>query len=533
MNKLSPLDQIFYLLDMSGMPVMMCGAMIVDPTDSPYPLDGKILADHIAARMEKIPLMRQKVAQDVLKIGNMKLVDDPGFDVKNHISIARLKQPGGYKELTEHLGEFSAQRLDLSRPLWQYEVIEGLEGGRFAVAIHIHHCILDGVGATEALGSVWDTKPVPAEQPSSGAWQVKEGPTPFSLLWDAVNENAERMYVNTPAFLLKSSSSLLNLLVKKLAANPDEEKKPTPDHRVKVPKVHKTSLNPSKLSSKRAISYVEFPLKQIKMLGRHYGCSVNDLMILFSSYALQHYFETIGEPIDFDLVTALPINTRKSGDPSHGNKLSAARLSLHNRIEGIEERLHAIVRDTAAIKQPKKSDGGISSSVDGGALMGLFSPLILEGLIYGVVKFNLMEKLPLLNFAITNVPGYPVPIYIAGARQISTVPMAPIADTAGLTITISSTDSNVVIGFHGCGEAIKDKELFVDGAQSSFEALIKAAKLEPVASDKMATTPKETHPTKKPAAAAKAATASTKDVAASPAKKVKKSATARRPRPTA
>jgi diacylglycerol O-acyltransferase len=112
------MDQAFYKLEAGGMyPVLMAGAMILDVAGSPYPLNAKMIADHLAARMEKVPLMRKKLVQDALRIGNMQLVDDPSFDVRNHITRTVLPAPGGYRELTDCLGEFSAQRLDLSRPM--------------------------------------------------------------------------------------------------------------------------------------------------------------------------------------------------------------------------------------------------------------------------------------------------------------------------------------------------------------------------------------------------------------------------------
>ncbi len=150
--KLSLLDQAFFKFEEAGMtPSPMGGAIILNPKTADWELSGEDIANHLAARMEKIPLMRQKPLQDKLKLGSIRLVDDPNFDVQNHISVTRVKRPGGYRQLAEHLGEFSQKPIPTDRPLWQFEIIEGLRGGKFAVATHIHHGILDGVGAVEAI----------------------------------------------------------------------------------------------------------------------------------------------------------------------------------------------------------------------------------------------------------------------------------------------------------------------------------------------------------------------------------------------
>lgn len=488
MSRLNLMDQMFYKVEQAGLsPVYMGGAMVVDPATSPYPLDSRMLADHIAARMERIPLMRKKFAQDPLKIGSLRLVDDADFDVRNHITHTRLPAPGGYRELTDCVGVFAAQRMDLSRPPWRYEVIDGLERGRVAVAFHMHHSILDGVGATRALGSMWSTEPVPAEKPSQEAWQVEATPTPFELLRDALRENAERLYVNTPTFLWKSATPLLKSLLKSLTARMKLKPAATGDDKVVVPKAIKTSLNVARLSAKRAVSYVEFPLDEIKALRRHYDCSINDLVLLLNSCAMEHYFRSIGETIDFDLVAGMPINMRKAGDESVGNVLAMGQISLHNQIADIEQRLAAIVSDTRAIKRTARPGDEEVSAIDGRELMGLFSPLLLDALLYGVVKLNLLEKSTTFNVVITNVPGSPVPMYLAGARQVGMVPTAPAGDTIGLTITASSSESLLAFGYNGCGEAIRDKELFVEGARNGFLALKKAAGMMPESTAKRAT----------------------------------------------
>ncbi len=482
MTKLSLMDQVFYKLETGGIsPVYMGGGMILDPGDSPYPLDGKSLADHLAACLEQVPVLRQKLVQDRLRIGDMRLVDDPEFDIRNHITRTVLEAPGGPRELNEYFCEFSAQRLDLSRPLWHFEVIEGLEGGQLAFASHLHHSLMDGMGAMAVLGGLWDSEPLPAEQPTDPAWAAEDEPTPFELLREALRENAERMYTKTPALLRKSGGPVLKAGLNALLDNLKTRLNASESTRdiVTVPKVRKTSINVDRLSSRRVISRVNLPLDQVKALRRHYDCSINDLAILFNSYALQHYFETIGEAIDFDLVTGIAINTRRKGDHSLGNSVTPARLSLHNRITDIEERLRAIVHDTTLIKSAANREGGSegdrASPLDGKELMGLFSPVVLDALVYGVVKFNLLSKVSLLNTCITNVPGSGLPMYIAGARLVGMVPMAPVFDSVGLTITVSSTDEHLVMGYHGCGEAIQDAELFVQGARNGFEALAKAA----------------------------------------------------------
>lgn len=147
MTKLSRFDQLFYKIEKAGLPPLyLGGAMILEPAKASHAVTAEIIADHVAARMEKIPLMRKKIVQDSLRIGSVRLVDDSNFDVHNHITVRTLPAPGGYKEFTAALAEFSETPLDLKKPAWHYELIDGMEGGRMALAIHVHHAVMDGLG---------------------------------------------------------------------------------------------------------------------------------------------------------------------------------------------------------------------------------------------------------------------------------------------------------------------------------------------------------------------------------------------------
>lgn len=476
MDRLTLFDQIFYKLEAGGVsPLYMGGAAIIDTTGSPYPLDAEAVASHLAARLEQIPVLRKKLVQDKLRIGDMRLVDAPDFNVNNHITRAALPAPGDYDQLTGYMAEFSVRRMDLTRPLWHCEVIDGLENGRIAIAIHLHHAIFDGVGAQQVLSSMWSQEPVPPEKPSDKAWQVEDEPTPFELQRDAVLENLERVCIKTPKALLKNGRPALKAALSAIKGRIEKSAADTDDKPL-APKAKKTSLNGRGLSSKRAVSYVELPMDEVKALRAALNCKINDLTLLLNSCALEHYFREIGEELDFDLVCIMPVSIRKPGDEGGGNAVTAARINLHNQVPDLAKRLDAIASGTEAVKraqQDKVENAG--PGVDGGEIMGLVSPIVLDVAVYGAVKANLMSRAPLpANLIISNVPGAQAPMYFSGAKEVGSVPMAPVNDMMGVTGTITSVAGKLIIGFHGCGEVVKDKELFTEGVRMAFDELKKA-----------------------------------------------------------
>lgn len=506
MKRLGFLDQAMFKLEEGGMsPLYMCGAFVLDCADSPFPVDRKTVADHLAACMEEVPLMRQRLVQDPVKVGDLRLVDDPDFDVRNHISYHTLPAPGGYDELTEALGDFSVTRMDLSRPLWHSRVIDGLADGKIAVASHIHHSILDGTGAMKALGSVWSSEPLPGRKPRSKPWPAAAMPGPLQLLGNAVLENMNRLYIQAPRFVWKNTGPILRNVSTQLTKRIHITDRTGGDKDQKPVTVHRTSLNVAPLSASRVVSYLELPLKEVKALHKSFNCSINDLVLLINSYALEHYFATIGEQIDFDIIAGMPVDLRSKDDDSAGNALAFTRVNLHNTVAGIRQRLQAIQEETTAIKRsvkPAKSPDRPGAGIDYKALSTLFSPLALDALVYGIARFNLMDKATVLNVTIANVPGPQVPVYIAGARLHSQIPMGPCADSLALNMTVSSTVDYLVFGYHGCGETIRDKELLVEGARRAFQSLKQAAR------QRRRPTARRVSPGKRSKSAAKSATRS-------------------------
>ena len=480
MSELGLLDQAMFKLEVAGMsPMYMCGAFILETADSPYPVDSAILADHVAACMEEIPLMRRRLVQDPLGIGNLQLVEDPQFDVRNHISCTSLEAPGDYKALMAKLGEFSGRRLDLDRPLWQFEIIDGLKGGRIAIAAHIHHTIMDGKEGLRVIAAMLSDKPAAGRKPRKQSRHRRVPRGPISLVGDALRENLRRLYIEAPRVAWRNAGPIaragFRALSKRVSAR---------DQRAvgKSVKVHRTSLNVAPISARRVVSCLELPLAEVKTLHRAFDCSINDLVLLFSSCALEYYFARIGEAVDFDLIAGMPVDVRAKDDTSAGNALSLARVSLHNTIGDIRERLRAIHDETAAIKKTVRHTGdtaGTEPEIDLKGLESLVGPVLLDAASRAIVKFNLLDKATFINLGISNVPGNQIPPYCAGARVRTLIPLAPPMDSLALAITVTSTSDHLVLTYHGCAETLGDTELLVEGARRAFQSLQKASPRRP------------------------------------------------------
>lgn len=465
MIKLGLLDQLFYQLDASGMaPMIMQGASVLDPSTARHPLDGDALAEHLAARLSKIPLLRQKVVRDPLRIGNLRLVEDPNFDVREHITRATLPPPGDVDALLGHLERLSVQRLDLRKPLWRFEVIDGLAGDKLAISTKMHHSILDGVAGIRAVSSLYDAEPRPPERlPRAPRRRKLREPSRLGLVRGALGDVASQLIAG-PRFLSRNSAGLVRMLGGAL-----RERMRTGGG----PSAPKTSLNTRLSKDRRAIAFRRFDLQELKALTRALECTINDLALLLCSAAMERYFTDIGEHPTGDLLAMMPVNVRTESHSETGNVVGAALVNLHTRIPRLTDRLRAIQRDTRLGKEQIRPTD--APSVDFNEALAMFSPLLVDAMAAVGARLAswsfLTDRFVFANTVISNVPGPREDLYVAGARIEYSIPMIPVVDVVTVSWGVISFGRSLTIGFHGCGEAVRDKELLIQGLDKAYAEL--------------------------------------------------------------
>ena len=154
MDRLSPLDASFLHMedDVSHMHIASVGIF-----EGPAP-DRRELLDMVAAKLPLVPRYRQKVRFVPFQLGRPVWVDDPHFNLRYHVRRTALPAPGGEEELRILVGRIMSQQLDRAKPLWEMWLAEGLESGRWALVSKVHHCMVDGVSATDLLSVLLDSE---------------------------------------------------------------------------------------------------------------------------------------------------------------------------------------------------------------------------------------------------------------------------------------------------------------------------------------------------------------------------------------
>src|SRR5689334_4177558 len=121
-----------------------------------------------------IPRLTDRVVSPPLRIAAPEWRPDPTFDVDYHIRRIAIPVPGSMRDFLDVAQITTAPPLDRSRPLWEFTLVEGLEGGRAALLQRLHHTITDGVGGMRLSLSLVDLEREPGPRPVDAVRAVGE-----------------------------------------------------------------------------------------------------------------------------------------------------------------------------------------------------------------------------------------------------------------------------------------------------------------------------------------------------------------------
>ena len=217
MDQLSPQDSQFLYMETEDNHIQITAVAIFDPSTVPggRVVRFKDILAHIESRLHMSPLFRRRLVRVPLELDFPYWVDDKNFDVEYHVEHNRLPAPGDWRQLCIQLSRFHARPLDMSRPLWEMLVIEGLdevEGfpkGAYAIATKIHHAAVDGASIVHYFGSLMDidNKGTPAVPLDSVEASRSPSPGIFNMARRAV-WNTVRSPIGMTDAMMRSAPAL-------------------------------------------------------------------------------------------------------------------------------------------------------------------------------------------------------------------------------------------------------------------------------------------------------------------------------------
>ena len=473
MKQLSGLDATFLHLETPEMP-MHVGALHV--FEIPPGQTGKFvtrLRAHIASRLPAAPVLRRRLWWMPLNLANPAWVDaEP--DLREHIVEIKLppsaKLGDGLAALEAAVSQLHPVLLDRKRPLWKMHVLEGLANApdgsrRVGLYTQFHHAAVDGQAAVALAQVILDLQASGRDlaiRPSSRS-------KVFQLGWQEMLRGAIANEASQVAQIVKQLPGTAKALAGAAGAALQRTQllagdQATPSNLTLAPR---TVLNQS-VGAGRAFAAISLPLDRLKASARTHEATLNDIVLLLCSTALRRWLGQHGGVPRKSLVAAVPISLRAKGDTSADNQASMSLVSLGTQVADLRKRLAHIKQATGAMKA---TVGGLKSVLPTD-FPSIGVPWLMEALtaLYG--KTKVADRIPqVANLVISNVPGPPVPLYMAGARMTANFPTSIVVHGMALNITVQSYDQQMDFGLMADGAAMPDVRTLADALRVAFDDL--------------------------------------------------------------
>lgn len=448
-------------------------------------IDGEVpferIYEHIEARLHLVPSFRRRAVWVPLNLAHPKWVDDPDFDLANHVVHHDMPPGTSFLEAVDAAVKLNEGLMDRNRPLWKYFVITGAPD-RTLLLQQIHHAMIDGASAVHLSTVLYDFQPdAPPPPPPEEDWTPAPLPTPLELMSEAFRENAESFVASNPLRALTQSNESRDLVNNGMQAM----------SRFVTQPVITAPWNAGQLGPKRNMRWTVHGFDELREIRRAFGGTVNDVVLSAVTEGAARYLEHHDEqPADQHLRLMCPVNVRTEDDAGAlGNRVSAMFPTLPAWPLGAIERHDLVREETQRIKDGHEAQALTLMQETGVTTPPVaFAPLQLIGTPFDPTAMAALNPLPLLprmgrrppffgvNFVCTNVPGVQVPQYIAGYEVLEQTAIMMLSGTMGYGIAVTSYNQKMIFSFTCEPRLLPDLERMVDEVEVAFAELLEGAR---------------------------------------------------------
>jgi diacylglycerol O-acyltransferase / wax synthase len=451
---MSPLDASFLHIE-DAVTHMHIGSVGI--FEGPAPGRGEVQAA-IGSRLPLVPRYRQKVRFVPLALGRPAWVDDPHFNLDYHVRRTALPAPGGDEELRNLVGRVMSQQLDRTKPLWELWVAEGLDEGRWALISKTHHCMVDGVSATDLLSVILSDQREPPPDPPD-RWTPDAEPNSVQLVSHSLARRAASPYEALRTALSAARGP------RRAGAHAVTVVRGLANFRPLLSPSPASSLN-GPIGPHRRWDWARARLSDVKRIRELHGGTVNDVVLAAITNGFRELLISRGETIEGCVIrTLVPVSVRTEDQRgTYDNKVSAMFAELPVEIDDPIERLSALHEQMQHLKS-----SGQAVAAERLTALGGFAPAMLLAL-GGRIATRLPQAS--VNTVTTNVPGPQHALYLCGRRMLEAFPFVPLGGSVRIGIAIFSYNGEINFGVTGDLDTTPDLPILCDGIEAGMTALL-------------------------------------------------------------
>ena len=434
-RKISFLDKMFWVTESKANPKHVAGIQILEmPEGAAQDYVDKLHAELQTFTNAASPF-NCRVSSFLGYPIRLKPIDK--LDMDYHVQLHEIADLNDKVEIHQFVAKLHETWLDRDKPLWQYHLIKDRSNTRFAIYVKVHHMCGDGAtlirifqrGYAETKNDenfvpVWATKA--ERRPRKKANIFKRI---FGGIWGFVVTIFDILWI------------LFRLLVKILRLN---------THYMPVPFSGTKTVLTGQVKKGRAVSTVQLDFNRVTRLSKRLRASANEIMLCAFDIAVHRFLKDYGHTFDKALYTNMPINLRKPGELTGGNKIAIVPVKLAFGQKDPYLRLRQIIENHRIVKH--------AASVSHPAAFSYYTLLIQSfSLLFELLRVSDWVR-PIGNILISNMPGPKNELYFKDARLLSTCPVSTMTPGGGLNITMVTYNGVAQIGLVCCNTKIKDLE---------------------------------------------------------------------------
>ena len=449
MRRLSPTDVAFLLLERRHQPLHV-GALTLfkPPAGSPPDFASRLAAQLAESSSVAPPFDRRPLS----RLGVFYWEDDPHFDLAHHFVHMALPKPGRIRELLAMVSRVHSAHLDRAYPLWRVYLIEGLEDGRIATYMKIHHSVVDGVSGIRLFMKSMSENAAQSEQ-MAPPWEIGDGQRPKPVLREAIH-TADR---------LRAAAISAPKVLRELRQTYRDARAHHPDL-VTALRAPRSILN-QKITASRRFAAQSYSTARMRAVGKTFGGTLNDVAMAMCAGALRRYLSDLGALPDKPLVAGVPVSLHRDREHAEpGNAVTFMVATLASDIADPVKRFETI---KASMDYNKQRFQAMNQTELLAYALGLMAP--------GLVNMaGNWERMP-INVVISHVPGPRAPMYWQGCQLEGLYPVSLVMDGIALNITLVSRAEQVDFGLIACRRTLPSVQRLLDHLEEALVELEEAA----------------------------------------------------------
>lgn len=455
-RRLSDTEQLLWSLEQNPNLGSTMGAVVM--------LDGNPDPDRlrttVARAVANVDALSERVQESSLPLDPPAWVPDVHFDLDHHLRFIRLGSKPSPDDLMRLVTQIVNDPFDRTRPLWQMTLIGGLRNRKSVLVSKLHHSIADGAGALKLAEHLLEFVPdAPAPEPFDldavvRSWDAPPEEPKSRSMADTIRLGAERVIG-----MLNDAAGTLNEPARVAAAGTDVVKaaRAFVEH---IPGTdHEASPLLANRSRNRRLIAMTAPMEPLKAAARAMELSLNDLFVGAAGQAVTRYHRAVGEEPESFTATAI-VSTRTADSGERDNAFVPVTLTVPGGDATFEEQALAIGHQVRAKREQLSDQPDLLKAI--GSMSGLIPSAVMTNVA--------IEQASRIDFATSNLPGPPIPMWLAGTKIREIVPIGPVAGTA-FNLTLLSYDGTAGIGLHLDPSAVADPERLVDAIVSTLSDL--------------------------------------------------------------